>query len=193
MAVDACTDVERLVAQIDRAARTAERALEVPRASVLVERDELRRQLASLRERTARAQEGGEDPRAARSELATLLFFARTLEADVAAWREGVDAAIREHVRQVSAARRERERRAAEREELTRRRDALQSAIVEAAARTVRTEDGDFRNTLPVYTLAAGLTVCSVSVSSPRRRLRFPKHWLVTLNDTRDEVQVRRT
>jgi hypothetical protein len=37
-----------------------------------------------------------------------------------------------------------------------------------------------------VLTLDQGLTVCSVSVSCPRRGIRFAKQWLVTLDRSHD-------
>ena len=86
----------------------------------------------------------------------------------------------------------ERERLVAERETLARRRDGLQLSIVQTAARMVQRDGGEWRRTLPVFTLDEGLTVCSVAVSCPRRGLRFPKQWLVTLNRTRDDVTIRR-
>lgn len=198
MAVDSCTEVGRLVADIDRAAQAADAALSactlggVAGSAPMNEGSELCRQLTSLRNRVATALQADDDPRSLRSELATLLFFATTLAADAAAWRAGLDAAIREHERQAAAERRERERRAAEREALVRRRDALQSAIVQTASRMAQPDGGECRNTLPVFTLGTGLTVCSVSVSSPGSRFRSPKHWLVTLDGSHEAVVIRR-
>jgi hypothetical protein len=192
------TELELLVSRIARAAEAVEIALGAcPNTSgdsaVLIEGRELRRQLDSLRARVSAALDGYDDPRGLRSELGTLLFFANTLQADADAWRAGLDRAIHEHERQSAAARRAQERRAAERRELARRRDHLASAIRDTAERMAQPEAGECRNTLPVFTLGAGFTVCSVSVSCPRRRFRFPKHWLVTLNDARDQILVRRT
>jgi hypothetical protein len=73
-----------------------------------------------------------------------------------------------------------------------RRRDSLQFSIVETAERMARQNHGECRRTLPVFRFGDGLTVCSVSVAWPRRRLRLAKFWLVTLNDSRDDVLVRR-
>ncbi len=195
------TELEELIAQIECAAEAAEIALGACRptpggaddASVLIEGRELRRQLGALRARVSNALDAGDGPRAVRSELATLLFFANTLEADADTWRAGFEHALREHEERAAAARRKQERLAAERRELARRRDHLASAIRDTAAHLAHPEASECRNTLPVFTLCAGLTVCSVSVSWPRRRFRFPKHWLVTLNEAHDDVVVRRT
>jgi hypothetical protein len=76
--------------------------------------------------------------------------------------------------------------------QLARRRDALQSTIVQTGARMAQQNGGECRRTLPVFALGNGLSVCSVSVSSPRRGLRAAKQWLITLDDSRDKVLVRR-
>lgn len=185
---------------IDRMAEETETALSVSppateddnSSSPLADRKELRRQLSALRERVARAQHRNEDPRALRGELATLLFFARTLQGDAEAWRAGLAQRIEELERLRIAERKERERLAAKREELVRRRDALRLTIARTAERMARSDGGDCRRTLPVFTLGEGLTVCSISVSCPRKGLRRGKCWLVTLNDARDAVQIRR-
>jgi hypothetical protein len=140
----------------------------------------------------ARAQGEGEDPRALRAELATLWFFARTLQADADTWRAALDARLREFERQRAAERAERARLAAEREELVLRRNALQSSIVETAERMALANRGECRRTLPVFTLGEALTVCSVSVASSRQRFRLAKVWLMTLNDSLDDVLVKR-
>jgi hypothetical protein len=98
---------------------------------------------------------------------------------------------MKELERQRTAADDERESLAAERRQLVRRRDALQSTILQAAARLAQEYRGECRRTVPVFTLDDGLTVCSVSVSCPRRGLRFPRQWLVTLTGSRD-VLIRR-
>jgi hypothetical protein len=185
---------------IDRAAAAAETALSADLASPgdddprspRTEQKELCRQLAALRQRVARAQDEDDEPRAVRAELATLMFFATTLQSDAATWRAALDARLQEFERQRAAEREERERLAAKREELVRRRDALQFSIVETAERMALENRGECRRTLPVFTLGESLTVCSVSVSSSRRRFRFAKVWLVTLNDSLDAVLVKR-
>ena len=73
--------------------------------SRLVERKELCRQLAALRERVAVAEQGNEDPVALRAELATFLFFAKTLQADADDWRSTLEGRIKELELQRAAAR----------------------------------------------------------------------------------------
>jgi hypothetical protein len=158
--------------------------------SPMAARRELCRQLAALRERVVQC--GEEDPRAVRSELATLLFFARTLQADAAAWRAELDQRLQEIERQRTAEREERARLAAEREELVRCRDVLQLTIVRRAEQMALDNRGECRRTLPVFALGEGLNVCSASVSWPRKGFRFAKLWLVTLNDARDGVVIKR-
>jgi chromatin segregation and condensation protein Rec8/ScpA/Scc1 (kleisin family) len=152
---------------------------------------ELCRQLAALRRRVAAAEDGNEDVRARRAELATLLFFARTLQADVERWRSTLEGRLKEVERKRIAARRERERLVAEREQLVRRRDALQTEIGQTAARIAQRDGGECRKTVPVFRFGEGLTVCSITVLCPRKGLRFGKHWLVTLNRTLDNVLVK--
>jgi hypothetical protein len=130
--------------------------------------------------------------RALRAELATLSFFAATLQADADSWRATLDERVEELERKRAAARRERDRLAAEREKLVRRRDALQLEVVQTATRMAQRDCGECRRTVPVFSLGEGLTVSSVSVLSPRKGFRFAKHWLVTLNGARDDVVVRR-
>lgn len=156
------------------------------------ERNELRRQLSSLREHARGAELQDEDPRALRSELATLLSFAKTLRADADAWRAVCDDALAELRRRRAEERRRREQWLAEHQELARRRDALQASIDEAAKGLARTNGGECRRTVPVLTLGEALTVCSVSVLSPRKWFRSWKLWVVTLDDSWDEVLVRR-
>jgi hypothetical protein len=195
MSVEVVSDIARLRDCIDRAAAATESTLAGgPGAS---ERDdpvrkELSRQLAALRERVAAATRGNEDPAGLRAELATLLSFAHTLQADAGNWRSALQGRIEERERQRTVARREREREAAERELLARRRDALRLRIVQTAARMAQRDGGEYRRTLPVVTLDEGLTVCSASVSYPRRGLRLAQYWLVTLNASRDDVLIRR-
>jgi chromosome segregation ATPase len=193
------SEIARLRISIDRAATASEITLasrlsapdDHDAGSPEAEQRELRRQLAALRERVTSAEHTNEDPRALHAELATLLVFARMLQADADSWRSTLDERMKKLEHQRAAARRERERLAAEREKLVRRRDALQLEIVQTAARMAQRDCADCRTTVPVFTLDEGLTVSSVSVFSSRRRLRFAKHWLVTLNAARDDVVVR--
>ncbi len=204
MGVDPQTDlfceIARSTVSIDRAAVATEMMLaeclstsddDDPR-SPLAEHKELCRQLAALRDRVVRAQYGSNDPRTLRAELATLLFFARTLQADANIWRAALIERIKELERQRAAERQERERLAAQREELSRQRDALRFTIDQTAARMAQQNRGECRRTLPVFTLSEGLTVCSVSVSCPRKGFRCAQRWLVTLNGAHDHVLVRR-
>lgn len=158
----------------------------------LAERKELRRQLAALRDRVARAPHESQDPPALRAELATLLFFARTLQTDAISWRNALKDRADESERQRSAERLERQRFAAQREEAVRDRDALQVGIAQTAAQMALQHGGECRRTVPVFTLGEGLSVCSVSVSCPRRGFRCAKRWIVTLSDSHDRVVVRR-
>lgn len=194
------SEIARLRISIDRAAAAAEitlasRLSEAPGdhdpGSPVADQKELRRQLTALRERVTSAEHTNEDLRALHAELATLLVFARMLQADAESWRSTLEERVKKLEQERAAARRERERLAAEREKLVRRRDALQLEIVQTAARMAQRDCGDCRTTVPVFTLDEGLTVSSVSVFSARKRLRFAKHWLVTLNGSRDDVVVR--
>ena len=193
------SEIARLEASIDRAAAATEVTLAAQPpssadsgpSSPLAERGELRRQLAALRERVAVAGARDEGPQALRAELATLWFFARTLQADADRWRSALEGQVEELERGRIAARQEEEESAAERERLARRRDALQSTILQTAARMAQQNRGECRRTLPVFTLGDGLTVCSVSVFRPRRWFRFAEYWLVTLNRSQD-VLIRR-
>ncbi|HEX4282901.1 MAG TPA: hypothetical protein VHZ27_19180 [Solirubrobacteraceae bacterium] len=155
------------------------------------EHEELARQLAALRERVAVAEGRNEGPVALRAELATLLSFANTLRADADRWRSAGERHDKELQRQKAAARKVQESLVAEREKLARRRDSLQSTILQTATRMAQQYRGECRRTVPVFTLGEGLTVCSVSVSCPRRGFRFGKLWLVTLTGSHD-VLVRR-
>jgi chromosome segregation ATPase len=183
------SEIAALGASIEHAAAGTESMLadHPPEA----ECQELRRQLEALRERVARAQRHGDDPSAMRAELATLLFFARTLRADAEQWRSSLADRARALEREQAAVRREQQRLDLEREDLVRRREALQSTILQTAARMAQQTRGECRRTLPVITLAEGLTVCSVAVSVPRRGLRLAGQWLVTLNRSH-HVLVRR-
>jgi hypothetical protein len=160
--------------------------------SMSTELTELDRQLRALRARVARALSRDEGGVSLRAELATLLFFAQTLRSDAEACRAAFLEALRGVQRREQEARAERERLAAERGALVRRRDVLQEQIDETAARIASDLGGDCRRTVPVLTLAAGITVCSTIVICPRRRFRSDERWLVTLNDTR-QVVIRRS
>lgn len=197
---DLVSEIAGLKASIDRAAAAAEVTLaghqpasadDDPCRRPAAEHKELCRQLAALRERVALAECRNAGPGALRAELATLLFFARTLRADTDTWRSALEAQMQELERQRTAARKEREGLAAERAKLARRRDALQLTILQTAAQMAEQYRGECRRTVPVVTLGEGLTVCSVSVSCPRRGFRFAKLWLVTLTRSHD-VLVRR-
>lgn len=195
------SEVARLRSSIDRAAAATEISLAGdPRASdgddpgsPRAEHRELWRQLTALRERVAQAECVNGAPRALRGELATLLFCAETLQADADGWRSTVEQRIEELQRRKAAERREQDRLAAERAKLVRRRDALRSGVLQTAGRMAEQGGGECRRTVPVFTVGDGLTVCSVSVSWPRKGLRFAKRWLVTLNDSGDDVTVVRT
>jgi hypothetical protein len=119
------------------------------------------------------------------------LSFANTLRADADRWRSAGERNDKELQRQKAAARKVQESLVAEREKLARRRDSLQSTILQTATRMAQQYRGECRRTVPVFTLGEGLTVCSVSVSCPRRGFRFGKLWLVTLTGSHD-VLVRR-
>jgi hypothetical protein len=182
------SEIAELKAELDHAAaRTAVVLASRPSA----DHDELSRQLSSLRERVAVAEARDEGPGALRAELATLLSFARTLQADAEQWRSVLQDSMQEAERQRIAAAVVRDVPSVEHEALERRRDVLQSTIVQTAARMAQQYRGECRRTLPVLTLWDGLTVCSVSVSCPRRGFRFAKQWCVTLTRSQD-VLVRR-
>jgi hypothetical protein len=195
---DLAREIAGLKASIDRAAGAAEVTLAVlqpapadDNAHSTLEHEELCRQLAALRERVALAECRNAGPGELRAELATLLFFARTLQADTDTWRSSLEARMQELERHRTAARKGREDLAAQRESLARRRDALQLTILQTGARMAEEYRGEWRRTVPVVTLGEGLTVCSVSVSCPRRGVRFARLWLVTLTRSHD-VLVRR-
>jgi uncharacterized protein YlxW (UPF0749 family) len=156
-----------------------------------VEHTELSRQLGALRDRVALAEARNEGSLALRAELATLLSFAGTLQADADRWRAAGEELDKELERERASERKERQNLAAEREKLEGRRDALQSTILQTGSRMAQQYRGECRRTVPVFTLGEGLTVCSVSVSCPRRGLRFARLWLVTLTRSHD-VLVRR-
>ena len=193
------SEITRLRVSIDREAAAVDKTLnDSPSATEKddrrwgwAEHKELSRQLAALREFVARARSRSQDQLALRAELATLLSFAKTLRTDAEIWRAAVEDDLRELERQETATRQERERLAAEREALIRRRDALQFTIDETAERIAQENGGDCRRTIPVFRLGEAVTVCSVSVLRRRKGFRSQKCWLVTLNDSRDQVRVR--
>ena len=115
------------------------------------------------------------DQLALRAEFATLLSFAKTLRTDAETWRTAFEDGLKELERQETAAGQERDRLAAEREALMRRRDALQLTIDETAERIAEENGGDCRRTVPVFRLSEAVTVCSVTVLSPRKRFRSQK------------------
>jgi len=174
------SEIAELGVSIDRAAAATELMLADQRQES--EPQELRRQLAALRERVALAHRRDGDPVALRAELATLLSFARTLQADAENWRSALADRARDLERRQAAVRQERRRLDLERENLVRRRETLQSTILQTAVRMAQETRGEWRRTLPVITLGEGLTVCSVSVSFPRRGLRLAGQRLVTLS-----------
>jgi hypothetical protein len=185
------SEIAELRDSIERAAASTESMLE-PGHPGEAEHQELRRQLRALRDRAASAQcRNDNDATQRKAELATLLSFARTLEADTENWRSALADRERELERRRSAARREQKRMDLEREILVRRRETLQSTILQTAARMAQETRGEWRRTLPVISLGEGLTVCSVSVSFPRRGLRLAGQRLVTLGRS-DNVLVRR-
>jgi hypothetical protein len=124
------SEIDRLQASIESAAAATEVTLaSCPPASAgdgprspPAERAELRRQLAALRERVALAEDRREGPQALRAELATLLSFARMLQADADHWRSALADEIEQLERRRTAALRKQERSAAEREQLAQRR-----------------------------------------------------------------------
>jgi hypothetical protein len=183
------SEIAQLHAAIDRAAAATECMLADQAPDP--EHTELRRQLGALRERVAVAHKRNDGPQALRAELATLSCFARTLQADAQKHHAALARRADELVRQQAAERAEDERLLLAREDLVKRREALQSTILQTAARMAQQTRGECRRTLPVFTLGDGLTVCSVSVAYPRRGLRLAGHWLVTLGRSHD-VLVRR-
>jgi hypothetical protein len=182
-------EIVQLGVSIERAAAVTESMLagQPPEA----EYHELERQLAALRARVRLAHGRDGDPVALRAELATLLSFARMLQADAENWRARLADRARELERHQAAVRQEHQRLDRERENLVRRRETLQSTILQTAARMAQETRGEWRRTLPVITLGEGLTVCSVSVSFPRRGLRLAGQRLVTLGRSHN-VLVRR-
>jgi multidrug efflux pump subunit AcrA (membrane-fusion protein) len=186
---DLASEIARLGVSIDRAATATEIMLaEHPPDA---EHHELRRQLAALRERVAQAHRRDDGPQALRAELATLLCFAGTLQADAGSWRSARADRARELERRQAVARQEERRLDLERENLLRRRETLQSTILQTAARMAQETRGECRRTLPVITLGEGLTVCSVSVSFPRRGLRLAGQRLVTLSRSHNLLVLR--
>lgn len=195
---DVRAEIARLRTAIDHEATSATRTLtELPpehgfaRGETPEHRD-LNRQLSALEEHVSRAESRSEDQLLLRAELATLLSFATTLRVDAARWRSALGDHLRELERQAAAAREQQDTVAAEREALVRQRDALRSQIDHAANRMAQATGGECRRTIPVVTLGEHVSVCSISVRSPRRGFRPGRSWLVTLNSSRDEVLVRR-
>ena len=155
------------------------------------EHQELCRQLSALRHRVARARTELRDPAALRAELATLGFFAQMLRADADRWQATAHEALAELERREVALRQEQARVAKERDELLRRRDALQEEIDRTAAEMANGAHGEWRRTVPVIQFADAVTVSSITVSTPRRLFRAMRLWLVTLSEDRDRVLVR--
>lgn len=193
-------EIARLRVLIGREAAVVDKALndhpsscddDYPRSG-RAEHRELSRQLGALGQHVALAPSRSKDQLDLRADFATLVCFAKTLRTDAEAWRTAFEAGLKELEREETAAREERERLAAEREMLMRRRDALQFRIDETARGLVHANGGDCRRTPPVFRLGEAVTVCSVAVLSPRRWFRFQRYWLVTLNASGDQVQVRR-
>ena len=182
-----------LNASINREVAAVVAALEGPSAegdpaTQLPEHGELLRQLRALRDRVARANAQIGDATERRAELATLLFFARTLRADAEQLRATVREALEELARGRRAAWLERERAATERQEILRRRDLLQEKIVRAAEAIAEGDETECRRTVPVIRFAEDVTVCSMDVATPKRLFRPREFWLVTLTDARDDV-----
>jgi hypothetical protein len=188
------SEIAALTVAIEREAGAIGASLEyqLGEHSELPGREELCRQLRSLRDRVTRASADAGEAGELRAELATLLCFARTLRSDAEEWRGSIRQTLEALERRRAAARREEERQAAERAELVRRRNALQKRIDQEAGRVARSKRGECRRTLPVITLRPGLTVSSMTVSNSPRRFRSPKLWLVTLDDARSQVLVTR-
>ena len=205
---DVVSEIARLRTAIDREAAGADRMLNGdPSASEpdylrdrVPEYRELSRQLAALRARVARARSHIHDPTMLRAELATLLSFAATLRGDAEAWHSMLAGRLEQLERQEAAAREqaarmvaERERMAAEREALAQQRDTLQQQIDQIAERMASNTGGECRRTIPVLRLDEHLSVCSITVRSPRRGFRPGRCWLVTASHACDEVRVMRS
>ena len=198
---DLIDEITRLGAAIDREATAAEKLLRGhPSApenehlgSGLADHRELSRQLTALYEKVARARGRSQGQVTLRAELATLLSFARTLRSDAESFPAAFEARRRELERRERAVRREQQRLAAERDALLRQREALQSRIDGAAARMAHESGGEWRRTVPCFRVYEALTVCSALVVSPGGGLRSEKRWLISLNDSRDEIVVRRS
>lgn len=183
-------EITAIVAALDGPSSTPG---ETDPATRLPEHGELVRQLGALRDRVARASAQIGNPSELRAELATLLFFARTLRADAERLRATVREALEEIVRAEAAARLERERLVAEREAALHRRDVLQEKIVRTAEGIAEGDETECRPTVPVIRLGEGVTVCSMDVATPKRIFRSRQFWSVTLTDARDDVLARRT
>ncbi len=195
---DVTADIAALGASIESYAVAAESALtharppsEPESGREPPEQRELCRQLSALRHRVARARAELTDPRALRAELATLGFFAQTLQADADRWQARAHEALAELARREAAIRREQERLASQRDELLRRRDALQAEIDRTAAEMADGSQGECRRTVPVIQFADAVTVSSITVSTRRKPFRAMRLWLVTLSEDRDRVLIR--
>lgn len=196
---DLAADIAALGASIESAAVAAEGALahalppsEQDSGRELPEHRELCRQLSALRHRVARARSELTDPHELRAELATLGFFAQTLRADADLWQARAHQTLVELARREAAIRREQELLAAQRDELLRRRDALQAEIDRTAAEVAVGAQGECRRTVPVIQFADAVSVSSITVSTRRKPFRALRLWLVTLSEDRDGVLVKR-
>jgi regulator of replication initiation timing len=193
-------EISELRASLDREVAAIVTALSGPAsapgdddpARQLAEHGELMRQLSALSERVARARSQIRDPGELRAELATLLFFARTLRADAEMIRARLREALEQLAREQAAERLRRQRMAAEREAVLRRRDALRAKIGQTAERIAQGDRNECRGTVPVIRLGEGVTVCSMAVASPKRLFRARDFWLVTLTECGDDVLIRR-
>lgn len=198
---DLIDEISRLGAAIDREATAAEKLLSGQPAAPanddlgggLADHRELSRQLRALYEKVARARGRSQGQVTLRAELATLLCFARTLRADAESFPAAFEARRRELERRARAVRREQQRVAAERDAWLRQREALQSRIDAAAAGMARDRGGEWRRTVPCFRVYEAFTVCSALVISPGSGLRSEKRWLVSLNDSGEELMVRRS
>jgi DNA repair exonuclease SbcCD ATPase subunit len=196
---DIAADIAALGASIESDAAAAESALvEALPASEegigheLPEHQELCRQLSALRRRVVRARSELSDPHALRAELATLGFFAQTLRADADRWQARAHEVLAELAQREAAIRREQQHLAARRDELLRRRDALQAEIERIAAEMAEGRHGELRRTVPVIQFADAVSVSSITVSTRPRPFRALRLWLVTLSEDRQGVLVKR-
>jgi hypothetical protein len=198
---DLIDEITRLDVAIDREATAAAKLLRRHPPTLAngnlgsgpADHRELSRQLTALHEKVAQAQGRDEGRVTLRAELATLLAFARTLRADAESLPAAFEARRRELERRERAARREQQRLAAERDAWLRQRNALQSRIDAAAARMARESGGEWRRTLPCFRVCEAFTVCSALVVRPGIGLRGEQRWLISLDDAREELVVRRS